>query len=131
MSQKRRTKADPNDMFTTDPDKIRAYIASSRPYASSIDPNVILKTNHRIHMLMSVFDFTEFLSTMTEDEYNMLLQFQNILDKNDRIANILRKKYPTEEEELYLTNWNTTNCSNYYELNHPDVPHEFDEGDYI
>jgi len=121
------------DMFTTDPEKIRAYIASSRSrrYAASIDPDVILKINIKAQKFTSLLDFTGFLSTIPEDEYNMLLQFQNILDKNDRVTKILQKKYPTEEEELYLMNWNTTNCSNYYEANHPDTPYEFDESDYI
>jgi hypothetical protein len=119
------------EMFTTDPDKIRAYIASSRQYTGSIDPDVIVKINVKTHKLMSVFDYTEFLSTITEDEYEMLLQFQNILDKDERITKILQKKHTSEEDELYMMNWNTSKYGHYMMAQQLEEPDVFDEADFI
>jgi hypothetical protein len=134
MSQKRRTKADPNDMFTTDPDKIRAYIASSRPYASSIDPDIMLKINVQAHKLTQgdLTEYMQFFNTLDEETRNMMMQFQHILDQDPRIAKILKKKYPTEEELLYVSSWKCTNDSDYYHWVNPDYdPHPFDANDYI
>jgi len=121
----------PADMFTTDPDQIRAYIASSKEYATFIDADIILEINRQAHRLTSEDDFMEYLCTMKDREYDMMVKFQNVLCKNDRIAKILRKTRRSEEEELYLMNWKSTNYSDYYEANHPNEEYPFDENDYL
>jgi len=119
------------DMFTTDPEKILAYITSRRRYASSLDPDIIVKINAKAQK-MAENDFIAYLNTLQEREYTMLLQFQNILDNNDRVANLLRKKHTSEEEELFLMSWNTSNHAIYYALNHPDEETcPFDENDHL
>jgi len=81
---------------------------------------------------MTENDFIAYLNTLQEREYTMLLQFQNILDNNDRVANLLRKKHTSEEEELFLMSWNTSNHAIYYALNHPDEEtYPFDENDHL
>ena len=136
MSTKKREGSPPfeqriQDMFTTDPEKIQTYITSRRRYASSLDPDVILKINHKAQK-MTENDFIAYLNTLQEREYTMLLQFQNILDNNDRVANLLRKKHTSEEEELFLMSWNTSNHAIYYALNHPDEEtYPFDENDHL
>ena len=116
------------EMFTTDPDKIRAYIASSRRYAGSIDPDVIVKINVKAHKRLSQLDFMVYLNHMDQDTYRMMLQFQNIVDQNPRIASILQKKHPSEEDASYIMNWKSTNYSD-FRLEHEDSENsdDFDE----
>jgi len=101
------------DMFTTDPEKIRAYIATSPRTAASLDPDTILKINVKVHKRLTQLDFMVYLNSLDKDAYFMMLQFQNIVDPDPRITKILRKKYPSEEEESYLMNWRSTNYSDF------------------
>lgn len=137
------------EMFTTNRERIQEFINSiqatdempphhppsrsvyDRPTWRIINAEVILDINRRAEKL-SEFDFMEYLNTVDGEEYNMLLRFQNIIANDARIAKILRKKYTTEEEEIYLMNWKSTNHSN-YRLNHLDMeePYVFDENDFI
>jgi hypothetical protein len=119
------------DMFTTDPEKIRDYIATSQRYSESIDPDIILKINHKAHKLTDTFDYTQFLGTVTEDEYEMLLQFQNILDNDKRITKILQKKNTSEEDEMYVMNWNTSKYGHFRAMNETEDDYVFDENDFV
>jgi hypothetical protein len=100
-------------MFTTDPEKIRSYIAVSPRYAASLDLDTILKINHQVQKRPTQLDFMVYLNSLDKDAYLMMLQFQNIVDPDPRITKILRKKYPSEEEESYLMNWRSTNYSDF------------------
>ena len=115
-------------MFTTDPEKIRSYIAVSPRTAATLDPDTILKINVKAHKRLTQLDFMVYLSSLDKDAYLMMLQFQNIVDPDPRITKILRKKYPSEEEESYLMNWRSTNYSDFrLEQEDSENSDEFDE----
>jgi len=122
------------DMFTTDPEKIRSYIAVSPRTAASLDPDTILKINHQVQKRVQG-DFTEYMhyfNTLNEETADAMMRFQCVLDPDPRVAKILKKKYVTEEELLYLSSWTCTHNSDYYHFMNPDHdPHPFDESDYI
>jgi hypothetical protein len=116
------------DMFTTDPEKIRAYIAASPRYAATLDQDTILKINVKAHKRLTQLDFMVYLNSLDKDAYLMMLQFQNIVDPDPRITKILRKKYPSEEEESYLMNWRSTNYSDFrLEQEDSENSDDFDE----
>lgn len=117
-----------NEMFTTDPARIQEFIDSSE-YADMIDPLVILKINLKAQEL-SEEDFMNDPDIMDEYETDMLLRFQNIMDRDPNITRILRKKRPTEDDELALCLWNGGNHASYCDRYKPPRPpiifnHEF------
>ena len=122
------------DMFTTDPEKIRSYLVASPRTAASLDPDTILKINHQVQKRVQG-DFTEYMhyfNTLNEETTDTIMRFQCILDPDTRVAKILKKKYVTEEELLYLMDWSDNARLVYYHLMNPDhESHPFDESDYI
>lgn len=118
------------EMFTTNRERIQEFINSIQA-TDKINADAIFDINHHAEKL-SEFDFMEYLNTIDGEEYNMLLRFQNIIANDARIAKILRKKHTTEEDEIHLMNWKSTNHSN-YRLNHLDMeePYVFDKNDFI
>jgi hypothetical protein len=122
----------PDNMFTTDPELIRTYIASSKKYKTMIDPAVIERINHKAQSMNSEQDFMEYISVIPGEEYDMLLYFQNIVDNNERITKILRKKRATEEEAIYLMNWSSSNYAVYVWFHQSEEePYVFNESDFI
>jgi len=119
-----------NEMFTTDPARIQEFIDSSE-YADMIDPRVILKINLKVQEL-SEEDFMNDPDIMDEYETDMLLRFQNIMDRDPNITRILRKKRPTEEEHLALCRWYATNHASYCDENKPPrEPYNFENPPYM
>ena len=117
------------EMFTTNHDRIQEFIDSIQA-TDDINAEVILDINHHAEKL-SEFDFMEYLNTIDGEEYDMLLRFQNIIANDVRIAKILRKKHTTEEDEIHLMNWKSTNHSNYRSDMEEEKPYVFDENDFI
>ena len=110
----------PNDqklmeMFTTDMEKIQMYIDSS-PIAERIDSKVIRKINEQA-MNLSIDDFDTYLGEIGFDQASMYEWFQNIIDNNRSIGKIHKKLLQgrdiSEDEAVYLMNWQGSNHSNY------------------
>lgn len=140
------------EMFTTNHERIQEFIDSiqatdempplrsrhhppsrpvyDRPTCRIIIAEVILDINHHAEKL-SEFDFMEYLNTIDDQDYEMMLRFQNIIANDARIAKILRKKHTTEEEEFHLMNWKSTNHSNYRLGMQEEKTYVFDENDFI
>lgn len=119
-----------NEMFTTDPARIQEFIDSSE-YAHMIDPLVILKINLKAQEL-SEEDFRNDPDIMDEYETDMLLRFQNIMDRDPNITRILRKKRPTEDDEVDLALWKLGNHSSYCDENKPPrEPYNFENPPYM
>ena len=122
------------DMFTTDPEKNRDYLAASPLTAASLKPDVILKINHQVQKRVqgAFTEYMHYFNTLNEETSDMIMRFQCILDPEPRVAKILNKKYVTEEELLYLMDWSDNARLVYYHLMNPDHdPHPFDENDWL
>jgi hypothetical protein len=124
------------EMFTTDINRIQMYIDSS-PFADRMDAKVIRDINEHA-VKMSMKDFDDYLDDLEYEKSSMVAFFQNTIDNNARIHKIHRtivsgKKDITEEDALYIVNWETTHHSNFRYIHMgEDNPHqyEFDENDY-
>ena len=117
-------------MFTTNRVRIQEFIDSIQATDEIINADAIFDINHHAEKL-SEFDFMMYLNTIDDQDYEMLLRFQNIIANDARIAKILRKKHTTEEEEIHLMNWKSTNHSNYRRDMEEEKPYVFDENDFI
>ena len=123
-SQKSRTKSSRNpvlpthdrirEMFTTDPDKIRAYIQAG-PSHYHIDPEIILVINIQANKL-SADDFNLYTDNLPGKHMTMMRQFQAILADYSVIHEILGKPYMFEDDYTQLINWMMGNHEDYRRL---------------
>jgi hypothetical protein len=102
------------EMFTTDPDKVRLYIQMG-PRHYHIDPEVILDVNHQANKL-SPKDFNYYTNHLLGAHMTMMLQFQAILDQRPDMDEILSKTHWSEEEFICIMRWQSDNQENYREL---------------
>jgi hypothetical protein len=118
-------------MFTTDISIIHHFIGLS-PYSDMIDANIILRLNQKAAEL-SMDEFRGDPDILGPIEFDMLLRFQNIVDKNPTIKRILRKRRTTEWDELELINWNLSNHAFYCDQTKPPRPEPvvMDDEEYI
>jgi len=118
-------------MFTTDISMIHHFIGLS-PYSDMIDANIILRLNQKAAEL-SMDEFRGDPDILGPDDFDMVLRFQNIVDKNPSIKRILGKRTPLEWEELELMRWNSSNHASYCRRTKPPAPEPvvMDDEDYI
>jgi hypothetical protein len=104
-----------NEMFTTDLNRIRDFIAVS-DYPDIVDPNIILDINKH-GVKLSRQDFKYYLASLPPDYREMMHIFQSTIDVDNkkRIGKTIKRhienggKRITVEDLLYLMSWEGKN----------------------